>query len=250
MSTYRISQLAERTGVPATTLRYYESTGLLPAQRSPAGYRLYDEPAVERLGFITTAKRLGLPLDEIAELLRVWETGACVQVKADLWPRLKARLTEAECREREAAVFVASLRAALAHLDALPDRSDPCDPNCGFLTFSSNPHASLSDPDQESQRWRSAPVACSLTRDDLSDRTEQWRDLVADAARKRIADGIELTVPIGRLTAVADLAAAEQSCCPFLDFRLHLDGPDLHIEIRTSVEGRAMLAALFDEPAN
>ncbi|WP_416316268.1 MerR family DNA-binding transcriptional regulator [Streptomyces sp. S584] len=35
----RISQLAERSGVPATTLRFYEGVGLLPADRTPAGYR-------------------------------------------------------------------------------------------------------------------------------------------------------------------------------------------------------------------
>ncbi|MBV9847455.1 MAG: MerR family DNA-binding transcriptional regulator, partial [Kutzneria sp.] len=52
MTTYRISQLAERAGVPATTLRFYEQAGLLPAQRSESGYRLYDDTAVERLAFI------------------------------------------------------------------------------------------------------------------------------------------------------------------------------------------------------
>ncbi|MFI0729343.1 MerR family transcriptional regulator [Streptomyces sp. NPDC021225] len=55
----RISQLAERSGVPATTLRYYESAGLLAADRSPADYRLYGEEAVERLAFIGSAKHLG-----------------------------------------------------------------------------------------------------------------------------------------------------------------------------------------------
>ncbi|MDG9719768.1 MerR family DNA-binding transcriptional regulator [Streptomyces sp. DH24] len=49
MRTYRISQLAERSGVPATTLRFYEDAGLLPADRTPAGYRVYGEDAVERL---------------------------------------------------------------------------------------------------------------------------------------------------------------------------------------------------------
>lgn len=52
VSTYRFSQLAERSGVPATTLRYYESVGLLAAERMPAGYRLYDDEAVRRLEFI------------------------------------------------------------------------------------------------------------------------------------------------------------------------------------------------------
>lgn len=48
----RISQLAERSGVPATTLRVYEGAGLLSVGRTPAGYRMYGEDAVERLGFI------------------------------------------------------------------------------------------------------------------------------------------------------------------------------------------------------
>ncbi|MGW7750765.1 MerR family DNA-binding transcriptional regulator [Streptomyces violaceusniger] len=47
MRTMRISQLAERSGVPATTLRFYESAGLLPADRTPHGYRSYREDAVE-----------------------------------------------------------------------------------------------------------------------------------------------------------------------------------------------------------
>lgn len=40
MTSYRISQLAERSGVPATALRFHEDTGLLPADRTPAGYRV------------------------------------------------------------------------------------------------------------------------------------------------------------------------------------------------------------------
>ncbi|WP_435107093.1 MerR family transcriptional regulator [Nocardiopsis synnemataformans] len=67
----RVSELAERSGVPASTLRYCEERGLLPAQRSPAGYRLYDQRALERLAFITAAKQLGLDLDEIGELTAI-----------------------------------------------------------------------------------------------------------------------------------------------------------------------------------
>lgn len=50
MSTMRISQF----GVPATTLRFYETAGL-PAGRTPAGYRTYGADALERLAFITAA---------------------------------------------------------------------------------------------------------------------------------------------------------------------------------------------------
>nr|WP_249924725.1 MerR family transcriptional regulator [Streptomyces californicus] len=73
----RISRLAERSGGAATTLRSSEGAGLLPADRTPAGYRLYGEAAVERLAFIGAAKHLGLPLEEIGELLGVRESGAC-----------------------------------------------------------------------------------------------------------------------------------------------------------------------------
>lgn len=129
----RISQLAERSGVPATTLRFYEGVGLLPAERTPSGYRLFGDEAVERLAFIGAAKHLGLPLEDVGERFAVWENGACAEVKPDLRPRIAARRTEAEHRAAELAAFTAALHRALEHLDALPDRSGRCDPECGFL---------------------------------------------------------------------------------------------------------------------
>jgi DNA-binding transcriptional MerR regulator len=224
----RISQLAERSGVPATTLRFYESSGLLSADRSDAGYRLYGEEAVRRLAFIDSAKHLGLPLEEIAELLAVWESGACVQVKADLRPRLANRLAEADRRAAELAAFASTLRGALGHLDALPDRAEPCDAQCTLLLDS--------DP---------APVACTLTADDMRDRAAQWHDVLDGALRVTIPDGLRLTMPADRAAAVAGLAAEEQKCCAFFDFRLHLDGPSLHLEVRAPEAGAELLRELF-----
>jgi predicted site-specific integrase-resolvase len=58
---YRIAELAERSGFTATTLRYYEQVGVLdPPVRTPAGYRLYDDAALDRLAFVDRAKRMGL----------------------------------------------------------------------------------------------------------------------------------------------------------------------------------------------
>lgn len=225
----RISQLAERSGVPATTLRFYEDAGLLTADRTASGYRVYGEDAVHRLVFIGAAKHLGLPLEEIGELLAVWQSGACAQVKADLRPRLAARLVETEQRTAELAAFAATLHSALDHLDTLPDRSGPCDAECGFLAPAD----------------ASAPVACSLTADGIRERTAQWRAALDGAVRERIDDGIRLTLPAARLTAVAELAAAEQRCCAFFDFRLHLDGPRMHLEVRAPAEGASMLTDLF-----
>src|SRR5690606_16567547 len=72
----RIGELAERLGVNPKTIRYYESIGLLsPPERTPAGYRIYGEDALERLTFIKTAQRLGITLDETREILALRDRG-------------------------------------------------------------------------------------------------------------------------------------------------------------------------------
>ena len=73
-----VSKLADRAGTSADTLRYYERIGLLPEpDRSPSGYRLYEEDAVERVHFIKRAQRFGLRLEEIAQLMDIRERGLC-----------------------------------------------------------------------------------------------------------------------------------------------------------------------------
>ncbi|MFJ8858986.1 MerR family transcriptional regulator [Streptomyces sp. NPDC102451] len=254
----RISQLADRCGVPATTLRFYEGAGLLPADRTASGYRVYGEEAVERLAFIGAGKHLGLPLDEIGELLAVWEAGACADVKADLRPRIAARLAEAERRAAELTQFTASLRTALVHLDALPDRSTRCDPECGFLTPPAPAGTSRAvdvvlsagrRAAEESESWRTAPVACSLTGDGTVERTARWHQLLDGAVRRELPDGLRLTLPAARAGDIAALAASEQQCCPFFGFRLHLDGQDLHLEVRAPADGAELLTSLFGPAA-
>lgn len=68
----RIGELAERSGVETTTIRYYEQIGLMPAPaRRESGYRDYGEEAEARLGFIRAAQSVGLTLGEIREVLAV-----------------------------------------------------------------------------------------------------------------------------------------------------------------------------------
>lgn len=78
MSQLTVSKLAERVGTSADTVRYYERIGLLPEpDRSPSGYRMYGDDAVDRLQFIKYAQRFGLRLEEISELLAIRERGLC-----------------------------------------------------------------------------------------------------------------------------------------------------------------------------
>ena len=88
-------------------------------------------------------------------------------------------------------------------------------------------------------------MACSLPRGDLPGRAAAWRAATSGATAAAIPEGMRLTLPAGRAAAVAGLAAAEQDCCPFLDFRLHLDGPVLHLEVRAPSDAAGLLAALF-----
>jgi MerR family copper efflux transcriptional regulator len=251
MGDLRISELAERSGVPATTLRFYEDVGLLHTDRAPNGYRRYGQGAVERLGFITAAKQLGLPLEEITELLNVWTDGSCAQVRDDLRPRLARRIAEAEKQASELAAFTATLHAACEHLDAVPSRPGRCDSQCGFLP--SQPAAGAQpgtlhrtrEDAQDDQAWRTAPVACTLDGPAMSDRISQWQDLLRDAGHQPIPDGIRVTIPADRAAHAAGLAAAEQACCPFFDFRLHLTGHRLHLDIRAPAEAAGMITDLF-----
>ena len=76
-----IGQAAAQTGLPAKTIRYYESIGLVgPARRTGGNYRLYDERDVTTLRFVERARRLGFSLKEVSELLTLWRDRRCASV--------------------------------------------------------------------------------------------------------------------------------------------------------------------------
>jgi MerR family redox-sensitive transcriptional activator SoxR len=67
-----IGEIARRSGVPASALRFYEDRGLITSRRADSGHRRYPRGVLRRIAFIVFAQRLGLRLDEIAgELARL-----------------------------------------------------------------------------------------------------------------------------------------------------------------------------------
>ena len=65
-----VTQIAKQTGVSVRTLHHYDAIGLLkPTQVTEAGYRLYDEAALERLYLILLFREIGFPLKEIRGIL-------------------------------------------------------------------------------------------------------------------------------------------------------------------------------------
>ena len=64
-----IGEVATRSGVATSALRFYESTGLISSKRSGGGHRLYRRHVLRRVAFIRVAQRLGLSLEEIGAAL-------------------------------------------------------------------------------------------------------------------------------------------------------------------------------------
>ena len=69
----KIGAIAKEPVVPAKTIRYYESVGLLEAPpRSGGNYRVYDEHDVATLGFVQRARGLGFSIKEAESLVTLW----------------------------------------------------------------------------------------------------------------------------------------------------------------------------------
>ncbi|HEY0505794.1 MAG TPA: Cu(I)-responsive transcriptional regulator [Lysobacter sp.] len=71
---HNIGEAATLSGVSAKMIRHYESIGLIPpANRTFAGYRLYNDTDVHRLSFIRRARHLGFAIPQIEALLGLWD---------------------------------------------------------------------------------------------------------------------------------------------------------------------------------
>ena len=105
-----IKDVAEASGLPAKTIRYYESAGLIRPARGDNGYRRFDARDQETLRFIARARSLGFSVEECRALLALWEDRD--RASADVKRLAKAHLDEIERKIAE----LEGMRATLSHL--------------------------------------------------------------------------------------------------------------------------------------
>ncbi|KVN28570.1 transcriptional regulator [Burkholderia pyrrocinia] len=111
----KIGELAARTGMTTSAIRFYEQSGLLPpAGRGQNGYRIYDEASAERLRMIQLAQRLGFSLVD----MRVMADEMDAFSKAGLLVRLDERMREIDAMRAQLDAQRAELRAIRATLEA------------------------------------------------------------------------------------------------------------------------------------
>ena len=68
-----IGEVAERSGLPPKTIRYYEDIGLVRPQRSGNGYRAFRESDLHKLAFLGRARALGFSIEDCRTLLGLYE---------------------------------------------------------------------------------------------------------------------------------------------------------------------------------
>ena len=121
-----IGAAAKQSGVPAKTIRYYESIALIPrAGRTEGGYRDYDTRDVEILRFIHHARRLGFPVKDVGALLALWRNED--RASADVKQLALDHLAEVERRIAE----LQAIRRTLVHLTERCHGDDR--PDCPIL---------------------------------------------------------------------------------------------------------------------
>ncbi len=133
-----IGDLADRTGLAVSAIRFYETKGLVRPLRNSGGHRRYDRADIRRLSFVMIAQELGFPLARIAEVLDGLPEGRS-PTKAD-WGRI-------------AGGFRKDIDARITRLEALRDKLDGCI-GCGCLSLKS---CRLYNPEDRARRHGPGP---------------------------------------------------------------------------------------------
>ncbi|MEM6495197.1 MAG: Cu(I)-responsive transcriptional regulator [Pseudomonadota bacterium] len=116
-----IGAAADKTSLPAKTIRYYEDIGLVVPSRKSNGYRDYSDDDVHRLAFIHRARSLGFDIETCRKLLELYSDRT--RASADVKKLASSHLADIEQKMRELESMANTLRHLINHChgDARPD---------------------------------------------------------------------------------------------------------------------------------
>ena len=234
MTGYRVSEAAVRSSLSRSSLRFYEKAGVLrQPDRTPGGYRAYTPSDLDRLRFLARTRDLGLGLDEVRDLLAVWDGGRCASAQTRLRDLVVAKITSVDVRVAEFGRLRAELQRAGVALDGAATTGG-CGPECSCMTATAAASASTAGGPVDVQVFTSRPgaaptsISCTLGAADLGVRLKDWQQVLSCVVRREAVDsGVRVVLPAEpALTArVAGLVALEQQCCSLLEFTLTVRAP-------------------------
>ncbi len=116
-----IGEVADRTGLPAKTIRYYEDIGLITPLRGDNGYRRFRDSDAHKLTFLGRARTLGFSIEECRDLLALWEDRA--RASADVRAIAQTHLDEITAKIAALTAMQATLTDLVqaCHGDHRPD---------------------------------------------------------------------------------------------------------------------------------
>lgn len=122
----KIGELATRSGLAASRIRFYEASGLITAQRQANGYRSYTEQTLQTLGIISCAQQAGFSLEEIRRLLP--DANPQGWAHAQMLDSLQRKVGEIEAMQQRLAQNKAQLLTIIATIESKPEGM-PCTEN-------------------------------------------------------------------------------------------------------------------------
>jgi MerR family redox-sensitive transcriptional activator SoxR len=140
-----IGDVAQRSGVAASALRYYEDRGLIASERAGSGHRRYPRTVLRRIAFVVFAQRIGLSLDEIGRELAKLPPDRAPNRRD--WSRLSATWT-------------ARIDERIAELERLKEGLTGCI-GCGCLSLD---RCALANPGDAAARFGPGPTVWNAPR--------------------------------------------------------------------------------------
>ncbi len=135
---FSIGDLASRTGLSVSAIRFYEKKGLITPDRNAGNQRRYEGADIRRLSFILIAQQIGLSIEQIKEVMAQLPDGRA-PTKAD-WSKISRK-------------FRKTLDDRIAMMERMRDRLDGCI-GCGCLSLKA---CQLYNPDDQARRHGVGP---------------------------------------------------------------------------------------------